>query len=88
VVGYELPGAIASLLLAASKGKDLVYAGSLGTGFKHAEALALKQQLDAMRTSKPAVKIKGKHRVRRARTRRRDRVSGLDVRRNAAACER
>jgi len=38
VIGYEpstTPGIIASLLLAARKGKGLVYVGSVGTGFKH-----------------------------------------------------
>lgn len=64
VVGYEpstkVPGAIASLLLAARKGDELVYVGSVGTGWKHAEARALKRQLDGMVTSRPAVKVKGR----------------------------
>jgi bifunctional non-homologous end joining protein LigD len=33
-----MTGAIARLLLAATKGGKLVYVGSVGTGFKHAEA--------------------------------------------------
>jgi bifunctional non-homologous end joining protein LigD len=64
VVGYEpstkMTGAIASLLLGARKGYELVYVGSVGTGFKHAEARALKKQLDAIRTSNPALKLKNK----------------------------
>jgi bifunctional non-homologous end joining protein LigD len=52
VVGYEpsttMPGAIASLLLAARKGDSLVYVGSVGTGFKDSVARDLKQQLDQM----------------------------------------
>jgi len=38
IVGYEpstkVPGAVASLLLAARKGKELVYAGSVGNGLE------------------------------------------------------
>lgn len=59
VVGYEpstkMPGAIARLLLAAKKDGKLVYVGSVGTGFKHAEARDLKKLLDGMRTDRPAV---------------------------------
>jgi bifunctional non-homologous end joining protein LigD len=65
VVGYEtsttMPGAIASLLLAARKGDGLVYIGSVGTGFKHSEARKLKQQLDQMPIERPPVLIKGKN---------------------------
>jgi bifunctional non-homologous end joining protein LigD len=64
VVGYEpstkVPGAIASLLLAARKGEELVYVGSVGTGWKRSEAVALRRRLDGMHTAKPAVKLKGK----------------------------
>jgi bifunctional non-homologous end joining protein LigD len=64
VVGYEpsttMPGAIASLLLAARKGGELVYVGSVGTGFKDKVARDLKTQLDLLATDKPAVGIKGK----------------------------
>ncbi|WP_156397465.1 non-homologous end-joining DNA ligase, partial [Rhizobium sp. Root1204] len=67
VVGYEpsttMPGAIASLLLAARKGCRLVYVGSVGTGFKHSEARKLKQQLDQMPIERPPVSIKGKNLV-------------------------
>jgi bifunctional non-homologous end joining protein LigD len=65
VVGYEqsttMPGAIASLLLAARKGNDLVYVGSVGTGFKHSMARKLKEQLDQLPIEQPPVRIKGKN---------------------------
>ncbi|UVC09138.1 non-homologous end-joining DNA ligase [Rhizobium sp. TH2] len=64
IVGYEpstkVPGAIASLLLAARKAKELVYVGSVGTGWKRSEAVALKRRLDGMRTAAPAIKLKNK----------------------------
>ncbi len=64
VVGYEpstaMAGAVGSLLLAARKGDNIQYVGSVGTGFKHAEARDLKQRLDAIRVNRPAVKVKGK----------------------------
>ncbi|WP_426235907.1 non-homologous end-joining DNA ligase [Pararhizobium sp. DWP1-1-3] len=64
VVGYEpsttMPGAIASLLLAARKGDGLVYVGSVGTGFKDSVARDLRKQLDQMQIGKPPVVIKGK----------------------------
>ncbi len=48
IVGYEpstaLPGAIASLLLAARYRDGWKYVGSVGTGFKHDEARRLKKQ--------------------------------------------
>lgn len=63
VVGYEpstsSPGAIASLLLGARKGDGLVYVGSVGTGFKDKEARDLKTALDAIRTKRPAVTVRG-----------------------------
>ncbi len=65
VVGYEpsttMPGAVASLLLAARKGDTLVYVGSVGTGFKDKVARSLKQQLDLMPIEHPPVRIKGKN---------------------------
>lgn len=64
IVGYEPStserGAIASLLLGALDEKKLVYVGSVGTGFSADQATALKRQLDAIRTDKPAVAVKGK----------------------------
>ena len=55
-----MAGAVGSLLLAARKGDNIQYVGSVGTGFKHAEARDLKQRLDAIRVNRPAVKVKGK----------------------------
>jgi len=67
VVGYEpstaMPGAIARLLLAAAKGGKLVYVGSVGTGFKHAEARELKTLLEGMETDRPVIAKKGKNLV-------------------------
>jgi bifunctional non-homologous end joining protein LigD len=64
IVGYEpstaVPGAIASLLLAARTGGGLSYVGSVGTGFKQREARELKERLDTMRRTKAAVPLKGK----------------------------
>ncbi|YBV97118.1 non-homologous end-joining DNA ligase [Phyllobacteriaceae bacterium JZ32] len=63
VIGYEpsqkVRGSIASLLLAARKGKGLVYVGSVGTGFTARQARDLRKQLDGMRTDKPATPVKG-----------------------------
>ena len=67
IVGYvpstAVPGAIARLLLAAERDGELVYVGSVGTGFKHAEARTLKTTLDAIVTSKPVISEKGKNLV-------------------------
>ncbi|WP_438748445.1 hypothetical protein [Pararhizobium sp. O133] len=51
----------ASLLLAARKGDDLVYVGSVGIGWKDSVARALKQQLDEIAEKKPPVRIKGRN---------------------------
>lgn len=65
VVGYEpstaVPGAIASLLLAAKQKGGLVYIGGVGTGFKRNQAISLRRQLDQIRTAKPKVSTKGKN---------------------------
>ncbi|NTS31353.1 ATP-dependent DNA ligase [Phyllobacterium sp. BT25] len=67
VIGYEpsikVRGSIASLLLAARRGDELVYAGNVGTGFSAKLARDLRVQLDGMRVDKPAVPIKGKNLV-------------------------
>jgi bifunctional non-homologous end joining protein LigD len=67
VVGYEpstaLPGAIASLLLAARYRDGWKYVGSVGTGFKHDEARRLKKQLDKLKTRAPVVQVPGKNLV-------------------------
>ena len=65
VIGYEpsvkVRGSIASLLLAARHGSDLVYVGHVGTGFSAKLARDLKLQLDTMRVEIPAADgIKGK----------------------------
>ncbi|MGR9441713.1 non-homologous end-joining DNA ligase [Rhizobium leguminosarum] len=53
IVGYELSvaarGRIGSLLLAARKGDDLVYVGSVGTGFKESEAWKLRGMMDRIK---------------------------------------
>jgi len=58
VIGYEpstaMKGAIASLLLAARRGEDLVYVGSVGTGFTDQDARDLKQQLEGMKVATPS----------------------------------
>jgi bifunctional non-homologous end joining protein LigD len=65
VIGYlpsKVPGAIASLLVAEKDGKTLRYAGAVGTGYSHVVAVALKQGLDAIRATEPAIgglRIKG-----------------------------
>ena len=67
IVGYEpstaVPGAIASLLLAARYRDGWKYVGSVGTGFKHDEARRLKKQLDKIKTRIPAVQVPGKNLV-------------------------
>lgn len=64
VVGYEpsmkVRGAIANLRLAARKGGELVYVGSVGTGFTYAQTVAFKKRLDAMKVTTPPVALKGK----------------------------
>jgi len=63
IVGYEKSmvarGHIGTLLLAARKGKDLVYVGSVGTGFKEAEAWKLRGEMDALAISGPPVAYDG-----------------------------
>ncbi|WP_144579344.1 non-homologous end-joining DNA ligase [Agrobacterium sp. DE0009] len=53
VVGYEpstaSPGGFASLALAAYRGDDLVHVGNVGTGFKEAEMIRLREILDKLR---------------------------------------
>lgn len=64
VIGYEpstkVPGAIASLLLAARYRDGYKYVGSVGTGFKQDEARRLKQMLNRIKTQVPVVKVPGK----------------------------
>ncbi|MCV9965438.1 non-homologous end-joining DNA ligase [Pararhizobium sp. BT-229] len=66
IVGYEPStdgGSIASLLLAAIKGDELFYVGSVGTGFKEKVARDLKQALDALAIHKPTIKYPRKQAV-------------------------
>ncbi|MBL7537635.1 ATP-dependent DNA ligase, partial [Escherichia coli] len=63
IVGYEQSeaarGGIGSLLLAARKGDGWVSVGSVGTGFKTADAEYLRKTLDKLKTKKPVVPLKG-----------------------------
>lgn len=67
IVGYEQStsarSGIGSLLLAARKGHDWVYVGSVGTGFNAKDAEYLRSTLDKLRTKRPAVPLKGKNLV-------------------------
>ncbi|TBE15342.1 non-homologous end-joining DNA ligase [Rhizobium ruizarguesonis] len=53
IVGYErsatFPAGFGSLVLAAYRGDDLVHVGSVGTGFRQAEAIRLRKMLDTLR---------------------------------------
>jgi bifunctional non-homologous end joining protein LigD len=59
IIGYERSmvarAGIGRLLMAARKGKQLVYVGGVGTGFNERSAHELRDQLDEIITSKPAV---------------------------------
>ncbi len=67
VIGYEpstkLPGAIANLMLAAQRGEELVYVGSVGTGFSFAQATELKTRLDNLKVATPAAPVRAKRAV-------------------------
>ncbi len=60
VVGYEISGSsIRRLLLAARKDEiDLVYVGSVGTGFSQVVARELKTVLDLLKVKKPPISMK------------------------------
>jgi bifunctional non-homologous end joining protein LigD len=63
IVGYEpstnaLDG-IGSLLLAAYRGDDVVYVGSVGTGFKEAQTTKLRALLDRLTSKRPPVAYSG-----------------------------
>ncbi len=64
IVGYEhsiaARGGIGSLLLAARRGDELVYVGSVGTGFKEREAVKLRSMLDKLKRTKPVVAYAGR----------------------------
>ncbi|OWV87376.1 ATP-dependent DNA ligase [Rhizobium sp. N122] len=59
IVGYEKSaasfGGIGRLLLAARKGKELIYVGGVGTGFNERSASELREQMDELIIGKPAV---------------------------------
>ncbi|PDS97502.1 ATP-dependent DNA ligase [Rhizobium sp. S9] len=63
IVGYQRSSAafgnIGALLLAARKGADLVYVGSVGTGFKADEAMKLRATMEKIKATKPEVKYSG-----------------------------
>jgi bifunctional non-homologous end joining protein LigD len=69
IVGYEPSmsgrGGFGSLLLAAYKGDDLVYVGSVGTGFKESTAVKLGSMMDklAWKRKQPPVPYSGKRKV-------------------------
>ncbi|TBC21572.1 non-homologous end-joining DNA ligase [Rhizobium ruizarguesonis] len=64
IVGYEKStasfGGIGRLLLAARKGDELVYVGGVGTGFNERSAAELREQMDKLIISKPAVDTRRK----------------------------
>jgi len=64
IIGWEpsrvARGGIGRLLLAAYKGHDLIYVGSVGTGFNELTAMALRRDLEKLKTTKPPVPIKEK----------------------------
>jgi bifunctional non-homologous end joining protein LigD len=57
IIGYEPSsaalGGIGRLLLAAHGNHGLTYVGSVGTGFTHASATAMRQQLDRIKATSP-----------------------------------
>ena len=67
ILGYELssamPDGFGSLLLGALRGGEYVYVGSVGTGFTHQQARALRKQLDKLKTNKPVIRFKEKTRI-------------------------
>lgn len=69
IVGYEPSsgsrGGFGSLLLAAYKGDDFAYVGSVGTGFKEREAAALRATMDKLfwKRKQPPVPYSGKRAV-------------------------
>jgi bifunctional non-homologous end joining protein LigD len=64
IVGYEVSssarGGFGSLLLAARRGNDLVYVGSVGTGFKEREAIALRAMMDKIKTKNAPIRYGGR----------------------------
>lgn len=66
IVGFEpstVPGAIGRLLLAAKKGKGLVYVGGVGTGWNAAISREMRKVLETLVTATPAVRLTRKRAV-------------------------
>lgn len=63
IVGYELStsarSGIGSLLLAGRRGDELVYVGSVGTGFSERDATQLRKMLDKLKTKRAPVAVSG-----------------------------
>jgi len=63
VIGYEPSssgfGGFGALLLAAYNGNELVYVGSVGTGFKRQQALDLRKMLDRLKAKRPPILYTG-----------------------------
>ncbi|MBB4590149.1 bifunctional non-homologous end joining protein LigD [Rhizobium leguminosarum] len=64
IVGYERSaaalGQIGSLLLAGRKGDELVYVGSVGTGFKEKAASELREMMETITRKTPAIEYAGR----------------------------
>lgn len=64
IVGWERStvarGQIGALLLAAYDGADLVYVGSVGTGFKERDAVQLRELMDKLKTKRAPVQYDGR----------------------------
>jgi len=64
IVGYEISmaarGHIGALLLAARRGDDLVYVGSVGTGFKDSVAWKLRGMMDRIKRKTPPIQYAGR----------------------------
>lgn len=63
IIGYEPStnalGGIGSLLLAAYRGDNIVYVGSVGTGFNEVQASKLRALLDRLKRKRPPVEYAG-----------------------------
>ncbi|PVE50196.1 non-homologous end-joining DNA ligase [Rhizobium rhizogenes] len=63
IVGYEPSssglGGVGALLLAAYQGDEIVYAGSVGTGFSEAQAVKLRSTLDRLKRKRPPLVYDG-----------------------------
>lgn len=63
IVGYEPSssglGGVGALLLAAYQGDEIVYVGSVGTGFSEAQAVQLRSTLDRLKRKRPPLVYEG-----------------------------